>query len=195
MHLAKGYNSDMPTIIVASKNPVKIRATLNGFQEMFPGEEFFVEGVNVQSEISEQPMTNAETIKGAENRAKNAQAIADGDFFVGLEGGVEEKNNLMHSFAWIVVRDNDGNVGMGKTGEFILPQKVKELINSGMELGEADDIVFGKNNSKQANGAVGILSGDVIDRLNFYKHAVILALIPFKNPVLYQQKVKSESTN
>jgi non-canonical (house-cleaning) NTP pyrophosphatase len=32
------------------------------------------------------------------------------------------------------------------------------------ELGEADDIVFGITNSKQANGAVCILTGDILTR-------------------------------
>jgi non-canonical (house-cleaning) NTP pyrophosphatase len=59
------------------------------------------------------------------------------------------------------------------------------LIQQGKELGEADDIVFNQSNSKQANGSIGILTGDVIDRTALYAHAVILALVPFKNPELY----------
>ncbi len=46
-------------------------------------------------------------------------------------------------------------------------------------------MVFGRTNSKQGNGAVGLLTGDVIDRAAYYVHAVILALIPFRNPELY----------
>ena len=58
-------------------------------------------------------------------------------------------------------------------------------MRQGLELGQADDIVFGRSNSKQANGAVGILTDDVIDRAQLYEPAVIFALIPFKNPDLY----------
>ena len=54
-----------------------------------------------------------------------------------------------------------------------------------MELGEADDIVFGQSNSKQKSGAVGLLTGDIIDRKSLYEEAVVLALIPFKNEELY----------
>jgi non-canonical (house-cleaning) NTP pyrophosphatase len=54
-----------------------------------------------------------------------------------------------------------------------------------MELGEADDLVFGRSNSKQDNGAIGLLTGDVIDRAQLYEQAVILALVPFKNPDMY----------
>jgi non-canonical (house-cleaning) NTP pyrophosphatase len=52
-------------------------------------------------------------------------------------------------------------------------------------LGEADDRVFSRKNSKQSNGAIGILTNDAIDRTELYIPAVIFALIPFKNPDLY----------
>jgi non-canonical (house-cleaning) NTP pyrophosphatase len=54
-----------------------------------------------------------------------------------------------------------------------------------VELGEADDCIFGRSNSKQINGAVGILTADAVDREELYAHAVLLALIPFLNPTLY----------
>ena len=59
------------------------------------------------------------------------------------------------------------------------------MIRQGKELGEADDIVFNRANSKQDNGAVGLLTDNVIDRAQLYEQAVILALIPFKNEALY----------
>jgi non-canonical (house-cleaning) NTP pyrophosphatase len=76
-------------------------------------------------------------------------------------------------------------IGKGRTGTFLLPPAVAELIRQGKELGAADDIVFGRLNSKQDNGAVGLLTDDVIDRAQLYEHAMILALIPFKNKALY----------
>ena len=54
-----------------------------------------------------------------------------------------------------------------------------------MELGDADDVIFGRTNSKQGNGSVGILTADVITRTIFYQQAILLALIPFKNSNLY----------
>jgi non-canonical (house-cleaning) NTP pyrophosphatase len=54
-----------------------------------------------------------------------------------------------------------------------------------MELGQADDQVFNQSHSKQKNGAVGLLTNDLIDRSEYYKQAVILALVPFLKPELY----------
>lgn len=173
-------------IIVTSTNPVKIKATELGFSRMFPDEKFELESVSVQSGVSDQPMSDKEAFEGALNRVNHAmKQFPNAEFWVGIEGGVELINEEMKSFAWVVIKSKSGLVGKGRTGTFFLPKRVVDLIIAGKELGEADDIVFGLKNSKQVNGAVGILTGDVLTRTTFYEPAVILALIPFKNTNLY----------
>lgn len=176
----------MKKIVIASKNPVKINAVLEGFQKMFPEDIFESESVSVPSEVSDQPKNSDEIFQGAWNRANNAsKEITSADFWVGIEGGVEEKDSNMEAFAYIAIKSANGKFSKSKTGTFILPAKIAELIKQGKELGEADDIVFGQTNSKQKNGAVGILTNNVVDRTKYYADAVILALIPFKNEHLY----------
>ena len=177
----------MKKIVVASKNPVKLNATLAAFQKMFPEEQFTVEGISVSSDVSDQPLSDNETYQGASNRARNAkQAAPDADFWVGLEGGIESKDNDMESFAWMVVESTGDLRGKGRTGTFFLPPAVADLIRQGKELGEADDIVFGQTNSKQANGAIGLLTHDVITRAGYYEMAMSFALIPFVHTDLYK---------
>jgi inosine/xanthosine triphosphatase len=171
----------MKTVVVASTNPVKIEAARAGFSAMFPDEAFTVRGVSVQSGVSDQPMTDAETYQGARNRAASVRAAApDADYWVGIEGGIDQHERYMYAFAWIVVLADEAQ-GESRTATFTLPGEIADLVRQGVELGEADDRVFGRSNSKQANGAVGILTGDVIDRMHYYEHAVALALVPFKN--------------
>jgi inosine/xanthosine triphosphatase len=175
----------MGKIIIASKNPVKIQAVKNGFEKMFPNHAHEFISVSVPSNVADQPLSNQETFLGAKNRADNASnEIKNGDFYFGIEGGIEHINDEMEAFAWIVVKA-DSKYGKSRTGTFFLPNQVVELIKKGKELGEADDIVFKQTNSKQENGAVGILTANVIDRTKYYTEAVILALIPFKNIDLY----------
>jgi inosine/xanthosine triphosphatase len=176
----------MKKVVVASTNPVKIRAVELGFRSMFPEESFHVLDLSLNSGVADQPFGNDETLQGAINRANKAQTInPDADYWVGVEGGVEEHGNDLAAFAWIVVKSSELS-GKGRTGTFYLPTQVAQLIRQGKELGEADDIVFGKTNSKQDNGAVGILTGDIIDRTSLYQEAVILALIPFRRPELFR---------
>jgi inosine/xanthosine triphosphatase len=176
----------MKKVIVASTNPVKIEAAQIGFDRMFPDESFDVQGASAPSEVSAQPMSSDETLLGATNRAENASKfVTDADYWIGIEGGIENVNEELEVFAWVVVKAANGKIGKGKTGSFFLPQKIAELVRQGVELGEADDIVFGRKNSKQANGAIGILTDDALTRTTYYEPAVIMALIPFKNLTLY----------
>lgn len=176
------------SIVVASRNPVKIEATRQGFTRMFPDVHFTVQGVDVPSGVSDQPMSRAETLRGAENRAHAAQLAAPQcQYAVGIEGGVELEGDALAVFAWVVVRNHE-RIGRAMTGIFYLPQEVAELVKAGVELGEADDRVFGRSNSKQGNGAIGLLTDDTLDRTAYYVHAVIMSLIPFKKPELHWPK-------
>jgi inosine/xanthosine triphosphatase len=172
-------------IVVASTNPVKMHAVSAGFERMFPSVSYDLIQVGVPSGVSDQPMTDEETLLGALGRAKAASGVYPlADYWVGVEGGIQAEAGEMLAFAWVAILSPQ-LVGKGRTGSFILPSRVTALIHEGNELGEADDIVFGRTNSKQENGAVGLLTGDVINRAQLYEQAVILALIPFKNPALY----------
>jgi len=175
----------MKRIVLASKNPVKMQATLQGFQKMFPTEEFDLVAIEAPSDVSDQPLTDDETLRGALNRAWNSiPAVSNADYWVGIEGGVEEQDGELAGFAWVVICTRS-RVGKSRTGSFPLPAAVADLIRQGMELGEADDIVFGRTNSKQENGAVGLLTDNVIDRTMLYEPSVVMALIPFKNKEIY----------
>lgn len=172
-------------IVVASTNPVKVAATRRGFHRMFPSDVLTLESVNVPSGVRDQPLSNAETLRGAMQRAQAAcERIPEADYWVGLEGGIEADEHGVGSFAWIVIQSPQLS-GQSRTGTFYLPPRVTELMRQGKELGEANDLVFGTSNSKQHGGAIGLLSGDVVDRTQLYEHAVILALVPFKHPRLY----------
>lgn len=175
----------MKKVIIASKNPVKIQSVKNGFEKMLPDQEFEFIGISTPSGVADQPFSNSETFLGAKNRANTIfTKFKDADFHVGIEGGIEHFENEMEAFAWVFIKSKE-KCGKARTGTFFLPNEVVNLVKEGKELGDADDIVFNRRNSKQENGAVGILTGDVIDRTKYYTEAVILALIPFKNVDLY----------
>ncbi|WP_420316975.1 inosine/xanthosine triphosphatase [Ekhidna sp.] len=172
-------------VIVASKNPVKINSARNGFNQMFPTEAIEIEGISAPSGVSDQPMTNSETLQGAKNRAEFVKKeVPDADFWVGIEGGIEDTSDGMEAFAWVVILSKNQK-GQSRTSTFYLPPKVRELVLQGVELGHANDQVFEEHNSKQKGGAVGSLSNGLLGRTEYYEQAVILALIPFVNKKLY----------
>jgi len=180
----------MKRVILASGNPVKARATENGFRRAFQDQAFEVVCAPVPSGVADQPMSDAETLLGAANRV-DAVSVAEpsADYWVGIEGGIAEEDVSragleMVALAWVVIRSQT-QVGKSRTGTFTLPPEVARLVRQGKELGEADDIVFGRSNSKQQEGAVGLLTDGVVDRAGLYEQSVVLALIPFSNRNLY----------
>ncbi len=175
----------MKKIIVSSKNPVKLNSTLEAFKTFFKSDDFEVIGVSAKSDVSDQPMTEDETVFGAKNRMENAfKDNPNADYWVGIEGGVDKIGDEMVTFAWVFIKSKE-MIGKARSSTFFLPKKIARLVEEGHELGDADDIVFGKSNSKQQNGAIGLLTGDVITRTSAYTQTIILALIPLKNINLY----------
>jgi inosine/xanthosine triphosphatase len=172
-------------VIVGSRNPVKISCTEAGFQQAFDNT-YLVEGLNVGSGVAAQPVGDAQTFQGALNRAQNSKIVfPEADYWVGIEGGVDDFQGEMLAFAWVVIIDKNGKIGKAKTSAFFLPKQIAKLVKSGMELGKADDHFFQRENSKEQDGAVGILTNGVLDRKNYYQQAVLLALVPFIKPDLY----------
>jgi non-canonical (house-cleaning) NTP pyrophosphatase len=134
------------------------------------------------------------------------------DFSVGLEGGLEKQSDELWCMAWMAIfgsqsatciaakaegdnfsshdyeKKTSKSWGFAKTGSFLLPPALCDLvINERMELGDADDVVFKRVNSKHGQGTVGKLTNGQIDRTNYYVHALKLALIPWVRPELYHR--------
>ncbi|HSI75271.1 MAG TPA: inosine/xanthosine triphosphatase [Lunatimonas sp.] len=172
-------------VIVGSKNPVKIQSAEDAFQAVFEGQ-FIVQGLEVDAQVSAQPFGDVDTYTGAYNRAyASKNAFPEADFWVGIEGGVDEVGEQMVAFAWVVVLNGSQIIGKAKTSTFFLPDAISEHLRKGKELGEASDLIFNKENSKQAGGAVGLLTKGLLPRKEYYYQAVILSLLPYMNEELY----------
>lgn len=179
------------TIAVGSENPVKINCVAEAVRAFWP--EARAVGVKTESGVSDQPDSDHEMLLGALNRAHQALAeTPEANFGVGLEGGTLDTEEGMWAYAWIAVVDREGRIGKGQSGRFMLPEPIAQLVRDGIELGEADDRFFGRSNSKQNDGAIGILSDGVVTRLDLYKPAVIFALLPFIHPEFYRAVEKQD---
>ena len=175
-------------IMVGSQNPAKLEAVSTAFASFYPSASFEMHALSVLSGVSLQPMSDAETLLGAGNRARAARELEpDADFWLGIEGGVQsldgEPGSYL-SYCWVVILGKNQS-GRARSASYELPARIGELIGQGMELGEADDLVFGVSGSKRDSGGVGLLTAGKVIRSQFYAEAVKLALIPFENPELF----------
>jgi inosine/xanthosine triphosphatase len=169
-------------VVVASHNPAKLRAVDDAFARQYPGENIVLIPCSVESGVRDQPKSDEETRRGAKTRVANAQAAEpDANFWVGLEGGIETIDGQLMAFAWMAVLGQDGNIGEARTVTLPLPPAVKELVDSGLELGDANDRVFSTVNSKHKGGAFGLLTNGLYTREGVYTEALVIALVPFVN--------------
>lgn len=169
-------------VIVGSTNPAKLNPARAIFAEVFGLETL---GIDVPSGVPDQPVGYEETLTGARNRAEVALRQPGATFGVGLEGGVEfnEYGGWLFNIAYIV-RD-DGGSGFARGGSILLPPSVAERVRSGEELGRVIDDVARLKDSKKAGGAVGFLTLGRVERAEFWRHTLELALSPFLRPELY----------
>ena len=176
----------MKTVVVGSTNPVKLATTKEAFEKVYPDETFTFVAHKAVSGVSEQPMGDEETRTGARNRCADCRtAEPEADFWVGLEGGLLKLGNEYWVMAWICIEGKDGTVGYGKSSSFLLPPEACRLIDQGIEVDDAADMMFDEQNSKQKFGMVGLLTDNRVTRTDQYRDAVVYALIPFVKPALY----------
>lgn len=174
----------MRKISVGSKNPVKITAVENALKKIWPDAE--VVAVKVEHGVSEQPTSNDEAIKGALNRAKLSLQKTDSDLGIGLEGCTVDTKYGMFLSGWVVAIDKNGEIGIGGGGGLLLPERIAFEVRKGKELGPVMDKFIGNHNTKQKQGAVGVLTNNLIPRTDAFEKTVIYALTKFINPNYYK---------
>jgi inosine/xanthosine triphosphatase len=180
------YEMDMPhaiipgmkiTIAVGSTNPVKLAASEAILGRAFP-EAIFV-SIQVASGAPEQPWGDEQTRQGAFQRARNALEETGAELGVGLEGGLVETSVGLMTCAWCAIVDRNGRVGYGGGVHMLLPPLVTEVLRAHGELGPAMDALINEDNTKQKQGAIGILTNGLSNRQAAYEQLVAMAAGPF----------------
>lgn len=179
-------------VTLGSRSPAKlaaVAAALTLVEESLAaaGEDPFtvdLVGVNAASGVADQPWGEAETRQGALNRAEAALALEPATHLsVGIEAGVaQEPGWPLWTFAWIVALDRSGVRGAARSATFAVPEELAAGVRGGLELGDALDAAYGLQRAKDGPGAVGVLTGGLIDRPELYRTAMLLALTPWLQP-------------
>lgn len=91
---------------------------------------------NVDSGVSDQPMSEDETIRGAINRSKSAMTFCkDCDFSVGLEGGLCNVNGNLYLACAVAVFSKRGELSVGVSEKTPLPPEVSKQVLAGGSFG------------------------------------------------------------
>lgn len=170
-------------VAVGSLNPVKVEAVRASFMRHWPNAA--VGGVSVPTGVTEMPLSDAECVEGARNRARAAIQQNDADFGVGLEGGVNEEAFGLMLLGWVVIVNRAGVEGLACTAKIPLPQSIAAEIRQGAELGPLMDNLLQQHDVRKQGGASGALSAGLVLRQSKFEMAVAYALSPFVAPQFY----------
>jgi inosine/xanthosine triphosphatase len=165
------------TIAIGSTNPVKVAAAQAILGRAFTEANFVT--VKVSSGVPEQPWGEEQTRLGALNRARGALKAAGVGLGVGLEGGLLETEVGLMTCAWCAITNHRGKVGYGGGVHILLPPFIAELLRERGELGPAMDKLVNETDTKQKQGAVGILTNGLTNRQAAYEQLVAMAAAPF----------------
>ncbi|HYL86754.1 MAG TPA: inosine/xanthosine triphosphatase [Candidatus Angelobacter sp.] len=190
-----------------------VREALDPLSALFgAGTQFEIVPVEVESGVSHTPASREELMRGARQRAEALISVArergaTWHYFVGLEGGLDvvalvpetaPQIKTLHSSSsrsdtgrrvflesWAYVSDGTQS-HYGRSGGIELPEALAhEVLENGVELAMAIDRFTGAAGIRDAQGAWGVLSGNIITRQEAFRVAVIAAFAPFYNAKMY----------
>ena len=188
-------------VAVGSKRAPKLNAVTESLRTLGPildaEAEFEVVGVDVSSGVGHTPLGRAEVMAGARGRAEALFRIArergeSWRYFVGLEGGLdvvhEDGRRIACLENWAYVCDALGRGAYGHSGGIVLPEPLAaEVLDHGVELAAAIDAYAGGQGIRDAQGAWGVLTRNLITRQDVLRTAVINAFAPFFNAAAYSR--------
>ena len=189
-------------VAVGSTRRPKLRAVteaVNAFGlALDPGAEFEVLGFDVESGVSHTPSSRGELMRGARQRAEALVRLGREKretwrYFVGLEGGLDvvQEDGARRVFleSWAYVSDGAGG-HYGRSGGVEVPAALAhEVLENGVELSVAIDRFAGAVDIRDAQGAWGVLSANLITRQEAFRLAVVAAFAPFYNAKMYRAAV------
>lgn len=183
--LAMLQSWDMTRIAVGSQNPVKIESVRQGFSKVWQTKPGKLLGTKLFLKSVTSPC-----VRRIHYRCSKPRTLCAGirswstiRCRIGRRIGTNQQ--------WVVrLRLDRGDwsaswEGISSTGRIHTPESMMKLIHAGKRLGDVIDIVFNRQNAKQAEGQFGLMTDGVVTRTSGYTEAVCLALSRYLHPELF----------
>lgn len=156
----------MTKCYLGSQNIVKLEATAEVLID------YEVVGLNVDSKVGSQPLSDEETLRGALNRAL---ALPKDGLRIGLEAGVQMHGDILFLVNWGVLIDSLDNIYYAGGTRIPMDEFIKDkLFIEKMELADVMDEYLNTEGIKHKEGAIGFFTNNLVKRKDIFVHIVKL---------------------
>lgn len=174
-------------VLIGTKNPGKIEGARRALRNYY--DEFEIEGISAPSNVSDQPV-DEDIYFGARNRVNNLIKYAkenniEADYYMAVESGITNRLGKWVITNVAVIKDKKGYESIGTSASFPVPNKhVDNIIKN--TLGTVMDDLFNESDLRSSTGGVGLLTHEVITRIDLNTQAFVMALTQFVNKDIWR---------
>jgi inosine/xanthosine triphosphatase len=186
---------------IASTRAPKVEGVKRAFKKLsarfsFNFFDITFEPLQIESGVSDTPLSIEELMRGARQRAESAyqkiiSTVHEGErvLAVGVEGGLHVEREAVFLQSWACIFDGM-QVSFGSSGSIEIPAALSQaVVRKGADLGKVIDVFAERHDVRSNEGTWGILTDDVITREDSFETAAVIALMPFFNKKIYDRSL------
>lgn len=166
----------MKKIVLTSKNPVKLSVVKNTVEQILPDISF--EYVPLDLDAKNAELFGKELIVNymIDILAKAREFVSGAEYYVCMQGGMEDTGSEMHETAYVMVSDSTGRSEISRCSTFRVPTQVANEVRNGKDFAKSVDEFFKVQDTKTAGGFVSILTKGIVNKESHYSQPFTIAL-------------------
>jgi inosine/xanthosine triphosphatase len=166
----------MKKIVLTSKNPVKLSVVKNIVEQLLPDISF--EYISLDLDTKKAELFGKEHIVGymTDILSKARESVSDAEYYVCMQGGMEDNEGEMHETAYVIVSDSTGRNEVSRCSTFRVPTQVANEVRNGKDFAKSVDEFFKVQDTKTTGGFVSILTKGIVNKESHYSQPFAIAL-------------------
>lgn len=166
----------MKKIVLTSQNPVKVSVVRNVMEHLVPDVSFEHIALDLGAKNTElfgkqQILTHMTNML-----SKAREMVPDAEYYVSMQGGMEDEESEMHETAYVMVLDSTGRSEVSRCSTFKVPTQIAHEVRNGRDFATAVDGFFKVQDTKTTGGFVSILTNGIVNKESHYSQPFAIAI-------------------
>lgn len=171
--------------VVASQNRAKNMAVRKSLENLFEGV-IDLEGISVESGVSNTPISDDEGIEGCQNRMNQIKELRPGaDIYVALEGIISKNTYGMFICGWAMIECSEfpSRLSIGCSAKVRVPEFIAKNITSNEELSHIVKKLYPSQLTERIDelASNGVITNGMYSRVQAFQDALCCAVGYMRN--------------